>query len=501
MKEAMVIRFGFLLIGAWILSGCLAPNYERTPGEVPDNFRFQSFDGQPQPELASLADLSWWEMFDDPVLQELIGTALTQNFDVRLAMYRVTAARAQAGVSRSFLMPQVDGTGIYRRQRISRATEEPPIPSSVDTPDEFAQFNFDLFWEIDLFGRLKHLSDAAQSLFFASRWGQQAVLSAVVADVARAYFELRTLDFQLEISRATKASFQRSRHLVNLRYQQGLVSGEELAQADALVHTAGARIPDLERLISQKENQIGILLGGNPQPIPRGSSLGELAVRPEVPAGLPSDLLERRPDIRQSEAVLMAANYRIGAARANFFPRIALTGQLGTQSVDLSELFTGTSSFWNIGPIGTLPIFTGGFNYFNLKATEAQKEQALTLYQFTVRQAFREVSDGLVAHDRFKQVLTEQQALVDSYLRYSELANKRFQGGLESFLTVLDSERQLFDAKLALAVVQRDRLLTLVQLYKALGGGAELLDEPQVNEDATSSVNAIRPMASGPNAP
>jgi NodT family efflux transporter outer membrane factor (OMF) lipoprotein len=498
----MVKQFGFLLLGVWLISGCLAPPYGRTPGEVPGSYRFQSLDGEPRPELASLADLAWWEMFDDPVLQELIGTALAQNYDVRLAMARVTEARAQAGVSRSFLWPQVDGTGIYRRQRISRNSVEPPIPPNVDRTNDFAQFNFDLFWEIDLFGRLKHLSDAAQSLFFASEWGRQAVLSAVVADVARAYFELRTLDFQLEISRATLESFERSRHLVALRYRQGLVSGEELAQAEALVHIAGVRIPDLERLIAQTENQIGILLGDNPQPILRGKPLAELAVRPEVPAGLPSDLLERRPDIRQSEAVLMAANYRIGSARANFFPRIALTGQAGTQSVDLSELFTGASSFWNIGPIATLPIFTGGFNYFNLKATEAQKEQALTLYQFTVRQAFREVSDGLVAHDQFKKVLVEQQALVESYRRYAVLANKRFKGGLESFLTVLDSERQLFSAKLDLAAVQRDRLLTLVQLYKALGGGTELLDEPEVTGDATSSVNtANQTTASGAKAP
>jgi multidrug efflux system outer membrane protein len=211
-------------------------------------------------------------------------------------------------------------------------------------------------------------------------------------------------------------------------------------------------------------------------------------VRPAVPAGLPSDLIERRPDIRQSEAVLIAANFRIGAARANFFPRIALTGQGGTQSVDLSRLFTGASTFWNIGPVATLPIFTGGFNYFTLQATHAQKEQALTLYQSTVRQAFREVSDGLVAHARFQELLVEQRALVESYREYAELAHKRFKGGLESFLTVLDAERQLFSAKLDLAAVQRDQLLILVQLYKALGGGPELYRNATV-----SKTNAVTP--------
>ncbi|MFZ0131520.1 MAG: TolC family protein, partial [Desulfobacterales bacterium] len=221
-----------------------------------------------------------------------------------------------------------------------------------------------------------------------------------------------------------------------------------------------------------------ILLGENPRAIPRGRYMTQLVISPTVPAGLPSELLEKRPDIRQAEAVLIASNYRIGAARANFFPRIFLTGQYGSQSPEMSNLFSGGTTIWNIGPSVTLPIFTGGANYFTLKATEAQQQLALTLYQFTVRQAFREVSDGLAAHALLQALLKEQQALVDSYRLYAELANKRFRGGLESFLTVLDSERQLFSAKLALVTVQRDQLLTLVQLYKALGGGPELVSRP-----------------------
>lgn len=466
-------RAPWLLIAALLLSGCLAPNYLRDPGAVPQDYRFQSAQGQPQPDLNSLADLAWWEIFDDPVLQNLIHTALVQNYDVRLAVARVAEVRAQVGVSRSAWLPNAGGAALFRREKLSRTASNPPIPPEISVTESLAQFNFDLFWEIDIFGRLRYLTQAAQADFFASQWGQRAVWAAVVADVARAYFELRTLDRQLEIARGTLESFERSRHLVELRKRQGLVSSEDVAQADVLVHTAGVKIPDLERQITQKENLISILLGDNPQPIQRGRSLSELVVRPTVPAGLPSSLLERRPDIRQSEETLIAANYRIGSARANFFPQFFLTGLAGTRSVDLGKLFTNPSSIWNIGPTMTVPIFTGGFNYFTLKSTQAQQEQALVLYQLTVRQAFREVSDGLVAHGKLEEVRSEQEALVASYHLYSKMANKRFKGGLESFLTVLDSERQLFSAELDLAAVHLGQLLTVVQLYKALGGGWE----------------------------
>lgn len=466
-------RVSWLLTAALLLSGCLAPKYQQEPGAVPQDYRFQSAQGQPQPDLNSLADLAWWQIFEDPVLQDLIRTALVQNYDVRLAVARVAEARAGVGVSRSTWLPDVGGAALFRRERASRTRSNPPIPSEIGVTESLAQFNFDLFWEIDVFGRLRNLTQAAQADFYASQWGQRAVWAAVVADVARAYFELRTLDRQLEIARGTLDSFERSRHIVELRKRQGLVSSEDVAQADALVHTAGVKIPDLERQIAQKENQISILLGENPQPIERGSPVSDLVVRPTVPAGLPSSLLERRPDIRQSEDTLIATNYRIGSAKANFFPRIALTGLAGTQSVDLGRLFTGPSSIWSIGPTLTVPIFTSGFNYFTLKTRQAQREQALVLYQFTVRQAFREVSDGLVAHGKLEELRKEQEALVASYQRYSKMANKRYKGGLESFLTVLDSDRQLFSAELDLAAVHLAQLVTVVQLYKALGGGWE----------------------------
>ncbi len=480
-------RWTVILMGALLLCSC-APQYERSPGEVPPEYRFQTPAGQPRPELHTLADLSWWEVFRDPVLRDLIRTALAENYDVRLAVARLAEARSLVGVSRSLWLPQAGGTALWRRDKVSRTSVNPPIPPGVSVVESLAQFNFDLFWEIDLFGRLRNLTKAAQSESLASEWAQRAVWASVVADVARAYFELRTLDRQLDIAKATLKSFKASQRLVKLRHGRGMVSREDVAQADALVHTAGARIPDLERLIAQKENQISILLGNNPQAIPRGKTLTELAVRTQIPAGLPSDLLERRPDIRQSEEILIAANYRIGAARANFFPRIALTGRAGTQSVDLTRLFTGPSGFWSIGSALTQPIFTAGANYFTLQATKAQQEQALVLYQFTVRQAFREVSDGLVAHSKLQELRQEQEALVQSYQTYSTVATKRYKGGLEPFLSVLDADRQLFTAELDLATVQLDQLVTIVQLYKALGGGWESGGGPREAVPPVSSV-------------
>jgi outer membrane protein, multidrug efflux system len=474
-----------LLVVTLLLVGCtLAPKYARTPGDMPREYRFQSLQGQPQPGLDTLADLSWWEIFDDQELQSLIRTALEQNYDVLLAAARVAEVRARVGVSRSLWLPQVGGAYAFQRQRVSEVSF-PPLSPLVPHTANISQLNLDLFWEIDLFGRLRSLTDAARAEFFASEWAQRAVFASVVAEVAQAYFELRTLDRQLEISEATLKSFEDSRKLVVKRFERGVVSRQDVAQIDSLVHTAGARIADLKRRIGQQEDGICLLLGLNPQPVKRGKPLTALVVRATVPAGLPSDLLERRPDIRQAEEVLVAANYRIGAARADFFPRINLTGLFGAQSVELSDLFTGPAKIWSIGPAVTLPIFTGGRHYFNLQSAWAQQEQALILYQFSVRQAFREVADGLIGHSQLRDFRQEQEALVKSDQDYARLAIVRYKGGMESFLAVLDADRQLFAAQLDLAAVQRDQLLTIVQLYKALGGGWELIRQPPDNPIAS----------------
>jgi multidrug efflux system outer membrane protein len=466
------------------MAGCsLVPEYKRSPGEVPQEYRFQSSDGETTPELGSIAALRWWELFDDPQLQYLIHTALAQNYDVRLAAERVVQARALVGGSRALWLPQVDGSYIYRHERFSQAGNTSGA-SSVDPTIDTHQLSLDLFWEIDFFGRLRSQTEAAKAEFFASEWARQAVISTVVADVAQAYFELRALDLQLEIAKRTLDSYHDSLRLVELRFERGTASKQDIYQVSALVHTAGATIPDLERSIAQKENQISILLGMNPYPIVRGLPLDQLTVRASLPAGLPSSLLERRPDIRQAEDLLIANNYLVGAARAEFFPRISLTGLLGTQSTSLSDLFTGPARIWSIGPTVTQPIFRGGSLYYNLQSTKSQKEQSMILYQQTVRQAFREVSDGLIAHAKLREFLKEQEALVGSYRDYTHLANVRYKGGLESYLAVLDAERELFTAELDLVTVLRDQLITFVQLYKALGGGWEA-DAPFPDAPAT----------------
>ena len=456
----------------------LAPTYERAPGEVPPEYRFQSPEGQPQPELASLADLSWWEMFDDPVLQGLIRTALRNNYDVRLAVARVAEARAGVGVSRSFWLPQVGGTALFQREKLSRTSVNPPVPPGVNVVDSLAQFNFDLFWEIDLFGRLRNLTrppglnslppNGARGPCGPPWWPTWPGPTSSFAPWTGSW-------------RLPGPPWNPSRNPA--AWSCCATTGAWCPGRTWPRRTPWCIPPEARSLTwnarsARRKTRSVFCLGTNPQPIQRGKSLRELVVRPQVPAGLPSALLERRPDIRQSEAVLIATNYRIGAARANFFPRITLTGLAGTQSVDLGRLFSGPSSIWNIGPTLTLPIFTSGYNYFTLQATHAQQEQALVLYQFTVRQAFREVSDGLVAHTKFQEFRQEQEALVQSYQAYSKTATKRYKGGLESFLSVLDADRQLFTAELDLAAVQRDQLLTLVQLYKALGGGWEPLRQP-----------------------
>ena len=459
----------FAAVAMTVLAGCmLGPDYQRPTLPLPAQYR----DAEPPVsgrEAVSLANLQWFQLFQDEALQALIRTALQQNYDVRIAVARILEAQAQLGITRSFLFPQLDANGTIARDRIS---EERFLttPSGKNEGNTFL-LGLSLFYEIDLWGRLRRETEATRAELLSTEWAQRAVLVTLVADVARAYFELRELDLDLEIAKRTFASREKSLRLTRARQEEGVATRLDIRQAENLLYTAGARIPDLERQITQKENEIRFLLALPPGDIRRGLPLTAHALPPEIPAGLPATLLDRRPDIRQAEEVLVAANARIGAAKALYFPTFSLTGFLGLESDDLKDFASASARTWTIG-LGLLqPIFYAGrIRSFN-EAAAARQLQTLAQYEQVIQTAFREVSDALVGYRKSREQRVQQELLVAALVDSAALANTRFLGGIDSYLQVLDAERQLFDAELELARVRASELLNLVQLYKALGGG------------------------------
>jgi multidrug efflux system outer membrane protein len=446
------------------LAGCaVGPDYERPAVPAPETWRTAA-EG-----AGSLADLTWSELFQDEALQSLIRVALEENKDLRLAAARVLEARAQLGVTRSEQLPQIGVTGSYDTRRASQVNF-PNLPG-VDTSKDFWKTTLDASFEIDLWGRLRRATEAARAELLASEEARRVVVITLVGEVAQSYFDLLDLDRELEIAKRTLASRRESLRIIRLREQEGLASELDLRRAEAELASTSAVIPDLERRIARVENGLSTLLGRNPGPIPRGTPLIVQDLPPAIPAGLPSDLLERRPDIRQAEQRLIATNARIGEAKAAFFPRIFLTGAFGVESVALSDLFTGPARIWQFGPTVTLPIFTGGRNRAQLGAAEARQEQALIQYQQTIQRGFREIEDALVAHRKTREVRVEQETLLTSAQRTLVLAQLRYVNGLASYLDVLDAQRQLFDAEIGLTRTQRSQLSAVVQVYKALGGG------------------------------
>ncbi|HEY7365198.1 MAG TPA: efflux transporter outer membrane subunit [Methylomirabilota bacterium] len=456
-----------LVAAALLLGGCtVGPDYQRPEMPVPPDFRGRAPD-VPVSER-SIGDLSWWQIFQDEALQGLIRTALVENYDVQVAAARVLDARAQVTVTRSFQFPDVSATASAPYVRITE--ERAPIQQE----ETFSPLGtLDLFWEVDLWGRLRRATEAARADLLASAEVQRFVIATLVSDVATAYFQLRELDLELQISRRTLGSRQGSLRLVQARHQGGVAALIDVRQAEVLLYTAAETIPDLERRIAQTENLISLLLGRSPDAVPRGRSTGEqLALAPPtVPAGLPSDLLERRPDIRQVENQLVAATARIGVAKADYFPRFLLTGAAGGGGVMLNGNWFGPSGLLAIAPQVTLPIFNTGRIGASVDSAEARAQEALVRYQQIVQQAFREVSDALVEHRGRREFRIQQGLLVDSLRDAARLADIRYRGGVTSYLEVLDTERQLFDAELLLAQSQRDELLAIVRLYRALGGG------------------------------
>jgi len=470
----------WMLLIVFGLAGCaVGPDYKRPTVPVPADWR------SPAEAVGSLADLGWWQLFEDPVLQDLIGTALGNNKDLQMAVARVAETRAQFAVTRAVQFPQVDGQASYTRERMSQNSfplNALPPGQGVSPEGSSYQTSLDLSFELDLWGRLRRATEAARADLLASEESRRTVLTTLVSDVARAYFDLLELDREADIARRTLTSRQASLDLVRQRFEGGLTSELDVRRAEGELAATAAAVPDVERRVAQTENRLSILLGRNPGPIPRGPGLDAQKLPPSVPAGLPSALLERRPDIRQAEEQLVAANARIGEAKAAFFPQISLTGLFGQESAALSDLFAGPSRVWQFGPTITMPIFNAGRIRSNLRATEAREQQALIAYQQAIQQAFREVEDALVFHQKAREIRAQRELRVTAARQAVALGNLRYGEGLAGYLDVLDAERQLLSAETDLAATSRDQLTAVVQVYKALGGGWEGRPVPGMRE-------------------
>ena len=461
-KPARIARSCFLAIVGMLVTGCaVGPNYKRPPVTVPDAYRA----APPDQAAASIGDEKWWTVFQDEQLQKLIRQALVENYDVRIAAERVLEAQASLGITRADQFPTITGGASGSSVRFPKTPISPAFESSP------AVVNLSLFWELDFWGKYRRATQAARATLLATEWGRRAVITSLVSNVATAYFQLLELDMEMEISHRTLDARQESLHLVEIRAKGGTTSDLDVRQSEFLLHTAAASIPDLERRTEQQENFISILLGQNPAPVVRGKPLVATVISPTVPPGLPSSLLERRPDIQAAEQQLVAANARIGVAKAAYYPQITLTAVGGYQSPALTDLFTGPAGLWSFVGQLTQPIFEGGRIRSGVRLSEAQQQEAVLVYQQAIQESFREVSDSLVAY-RKNQEFREQQGLVtDAAVDATRLANIRYRGGVASYLEVLESDDRSFSAELNLAQAQLNERLALVQLYNALGGG------------------------------
>jgi multidrug efflux system outer membrane protein len=462
-----VVEMRKLVILAFIalpLAACaIGPDYRRPTISTPQAWRIE------EKEAVDFANTAWWEQFNDPVLNDLIAVSLKENKDLKVATARVEEYVGRYWVGRSQLFPQVYGSGNGGRQRSTERGPN-PVPSYIDNPYTIYQGAFSGSWEIDVWGRLRRLNEAARADLLSTEEGRRSVILTLVASVANSYVSLRDLDKQLVIARQTAKSREDSYELFKIRFEGGVISELELSQVRSEYELAMSKIPSLEKLIAFQENALSLLLGRNPGYIPRGKTIDELTL-PSVPSGLPSAILERRPDIRQAEQDLIAANARMGAAKALFFPAISLTGIFGWSSTDLSMLFSGPSQTWNWAGTFTAPIFTGGSILGNYKATQAYREQALLRYEKAIQNAFREVDDALVDQKRTREQLMSQQKQVEALRDYASIARLRYENGYTSYIEVLDAERSLFNAELSYTETQGALFQALVDLYKAMGGG------------------------------
>lgn len=445
-----------------LCSGCaVGPNYKRPAIPVPPEYRSAS----PNQPATSFGDEKWWDAFQDATLRDLIKTALQQNYDVRIAAARILEAQAQLGITRADQLPSLAGTASAENERLAQSARLPAINTGIN------QIGLSAAWELDFWGKFRRATESARASLLAQEWARREVMSTLVSDVANAYFQLRELDLELEISQRTLETRKDSLRLTQILADHGATSLLDVRQAEQLVYTAAASIPDLEQRISQQENLISTLLGKNPEDVPRGLKLVEQPHAAEVPAGLPSSLLERRPDIREAEQRLVAANAQIGVAKADYFPQISLTGTGGYQSSALTSLFTNPAGFWAAGGNALQPIFEGGRIRSGVKLARARAEEASLSYQQTVQQAFRDVSDSLIAYRKSQEFRVQEEQLTHSAEEATKLSTMRYKGGATSYLEVLDSDTRYFSAQLALAQAQLRELQSLVQIYRSLGGG------------------------------
>jgi outer membrane protein, multidrug efflux system len=462
------MRALILLLAAGAAAGCtVGPDDKRPVVAVPETYRGAATEPAAS-DTRSIADQAWWDVFQDDQLQALIRIALQQNLDLRIAATRVLEARAQLGVTRADQFPTVDAGASATRIRVAKTV----VPFSLDPyQSSDLQLTAAATWEPDFWGQYRRATEAARANLLASEWGRRAVATSLVSDVASAYFQMRALDLQLEIATRTVASRRESLRLTEVTARGGATSLVDVRQAEELVFNAAATTADLERQIAQQENGISVLLGKNPSDSPRGTSLEQQLHLPEVPVGLPSALLERRPDVRRAEQQLIAANANIGVAKAAYFPQIALTGGGGTESAALSDLFTKPAGIWSIGAGLTQPIFNAGLTRSRVALSRAQREEAVLAYQRAIQEGLRDVSDALVGYRKGHDFREQELLLNRSATDARRLAEIRYRGGATSYLEVLDSDTRMFAAELGVAQAELGELLAFVHIYRALGGG------------------------------
>jgi multidrug efflux system outer membrane protein len=452
------------LCAAVFMAGCaIGPNYKRPSVEAPGGFRFAA-----SQSTNSFGDLPWWEVFKDPVLLELISTAITNNHDLRQAVARVEQARNLAVAARAPLFPQVGYGGNVGRGRNALFNAPAPLNGATESS---AAASLSAVWEIDLWGRIRRLSEAARAEYLATDEARRAITTALVSDVATAYFELLQFDEELAIQRAATNAYTASLRLFEDRLNNGVASKLETDRAAAALANAASIIPRLELSIAATENQLSILVGQNPGPIARNSLTNDSLMTPGIPAGLPSELLRRRPDVLAREQLLVAANANIGASLANFFPQIGLTTFIGKVSPELSAFTAGSANMWNVGASVAGPLFQGGQLRAQYRASKAKFEEARAAYEQSILTAFQEVSDSLITRQKLGEARSYNGQAAVALASSVELATQRYVGGRSSYYEVLQAQQELYPTQRAKVQAQVGELIAIIQLYKALGGG------------------------------